>query len=131
MKKIEWKLTEMEKKFKALPQGASCYSPVFTAAGIEDILIEFYPNGSQNTTKPGFCALYLRCKSGTAIVITLQVGQYKRGPISATFEGQVGKGLPDFCEVRQQVEADDSITITIEITNSKAAEAQQILKFES
>ena len=82
----------MEKKLQNLPRGSSIYSPLFSACGVREILLEFYPNGSQNTTKDGFCAFYLRCPEGTSIVVTLFVGNFKKGPIVAHFDGSAGKG---------------------------------------
>ena len=67
--RIEWKIDGIERKMHTLPVGASLYSPVFSAAGIRDMLIEFYPNGNVNTTKDGHCSLYLRCPEGTSIFV--------------------------------------------------------------
>merc|ERR1712194_957108 len=83
--RVEWRLTSMrEKKLVNLPRGSSIYSQLFSACGIREILLEFYPNGSQNTTKEGYCAFYLRCPEGTSVVVTLFVGSYKKGPIVAS-----------------------------------------------
>jgi hypothetical protein len=116
--KIDWRITKIGSKIKSLPRGASLYSPVFSAGGVRDMLIEFYPNGNANTQRDGFCSLYLRCPEGTQIVVTLTVGEVKKGPITARFDGPAGKGLPEFCELRPQInQADDSLTISIEIKN--------------
>ena len=114
--RVEWRIPNMARRIQTLPRGASMYSPVFSAAGIRDMLIEFYPNGNANTTKDGFCSLYLRCPEGTQIFVTLIVGELKKGPISARFDGNAGKGLPEFCHLPTQV-VDDAVTIAIEIKN--------------
>lgn len=114
--RIEWRLIHLEKKLKNLPRGSSIYSPLFSACGIREILLEFYPNGSQNTTKDGFCAFYIRCPEGTSIVVTLFVGSYKKGPIIAHFDGSAGKGLPDFCEIAKEIE-DDQLVLGLELQN--------------
>ena len=50
--------------------------------GVKNVLLEFYPRGSQNTTKDGFCAYYLRGPEKTMVTVTLFVGSFKKGPIS-------------------------------------------------
>lgn len=114
--RIEWRLVNMEQKLRNLPRGSSIYSPLFSAAGIREILLEFYPNGSQNTTKDGHCAFYLRCPEQTSIVVTLFVGYFKKGPIIAHFEGSAGKGLPDFCPIMKEIE-DDQLIVGLEMQN--------------
>lgn len=114
--RVEWRLINVEKKLANLPRGSSIYSPLFSACGIREILLEFYPNGSQNTTKEGFCAFYLRCPEGTSIVVTLFVGNFKKGPIVAHFDGSAGKGLPDFCEISKEIE-DDQLVLGLEVQN--------------
>ena len=114
--RIEWKISEIAKRIKNAPRGASIYSPTFSAAGVRDMMIEFYPNGNANTSKEGFCSLYLRCPEGTQVFVTLAVGDCRKGPISARFEGSAGKGLPDFCSLAPQV-VSDSVTISIDIRN--------------
>jgi len=114
--RIEWRLVNMEKKLANLPRGSSLYSPLFSAQAIREILLEFYPNGSQNTTKDGFCAFYIRCPEGANIVVTLFVGNFKKGPIIAHFDGSAGKGLPDFCDILKEIQ-DDQLVVGIEIQN--------------
>lgn len=117
--RIEWKIPKISTRVETLPRGASMYSPVFTAANIRDMLIEFYPNGNANTTKDGFCALYLRCPEGTQIIVTLIVGDVKKGPISAKFDGNAGKGLPEFCQIASQIDTqNDTLMVAIDIKNS-------------
>ena len=43
------------------------FSPLFTAAGVRDILFEFYPNGSAVTQQEGMCGFYIRCPDGTSV----------------------------------------------------------------
>lgn len=123
IERVEWKLTKISEKLKNLPRGSSIYSQLFSAAGIREILLEFYPNGSQNTTKDGFCAFYIRCPEGTSIVVTLFVGGYKKGPIAAAFDGSAGKGLPDFCDLQKEIrENDDSVVVGLHIQNPNLAD---------
>ncbi|EER19878.1 hypothetical protein Pmar_PMAR006770 [Perkinsus marinus ATCC 50983] len=134
---VEWKISRISQRLAATPRGASLYSPVFTAAGIRDMLLEFYPNGNANTKKDGYCSLYLRCPEGTQIVVTLIVGSYRKGPIMAKFDGSAGKGLPEFCELTAQINKDDdSIMVGLELKNAALSGTdgsgkKTVLKLES
>ena len=121
--RVEWRIPKISQRVKTLPKGASMYSPVFSAAYVRDMLIEFYPNGNANTLKEGYCALYLRCPEGTQIIVTLVVGEVKKGPISAKFDGNAGKGLPEFCPLASQVDSSDTLVVAIEIKNPNLVEA--------
>ena len=82
------------------------------------MLLEFYPNGNANTQKEGYCSLYLRCPEGTQVIVTLIVGEIKKGPITAKFEGPAGKGLPEFCDIRDQIDkSSDSLLVALEVRN--------------
>mmetsp|Transcript_12395 Transcript_12395/g.20257 ORF Transcript_12395/g.20257 Transcript_12395/m.20257 type:complete len:348 (-) Transcript_12395:47-1090(-) len=114
--KVSWKITKVSERLRTLPRGASMWSDVFTAGGIREILLEFYPNGSTNTTKEGYCAFYIRCPEGVAMIVTLRVGKVKKGPIKTTFDSMTGKGLPDFCLISEEIE-NDEIEVGIEVQN--------------
>lgn len=113
-----WKIEKISQRLKQFPHGASMWSQLFSASGIREILLEFYPNGSASTTKDGFCAFYIRCPEGVSITVTLFVGNVRKGPIKTTFDSLIGKGLPDFCLVEDQINReDDSIEVGIELEN--------------
>lgn len=119
--RVEWRITQFSKRLKSLPRGSSLYSPHISMGGIADVLLEFYPNGSQNTTKDGFCAFYIRGPQGTSVTVTLFVGNFKKGPITTTFDGATGKGLPDFCDVAKEVDNDkDCLVVGIDMRNNNA-----------
>lgn len=115
--RIEWKIPNISAKMKALPKGASMYSKSFTAGLMRSILLEFYPNGSENTTKEGYCALYIRGPEGATMTVTLFVGNFSKGPIKTTFDaGSSGKGLPDFCKLADEIDKQtDSLTLGITV----------------
>lgn len=124
--KVSWRITKVADKLKYLPRGASMWTRLFTAAGIREMLLEFYPNGSTNTTKDGFCAFYMRCPPGVTVIVTLFVGNVRKGPIKTTFDSLTGKGLPDFCFLQEQIAEDDTLEVGIELQNqpSKTLELQ-------
>ena len=51
--------------------GNSLFSKRVTAAGIREIVLEFYPNGSSATQKPGFCGLYSSMRRLGVVEMTL------------------------------------------------------------
>jgi len=117
--RVEWQIRSVSKLRQTWPKGSSIFSPLFTAAGVRDILFEFYPNGSAVTQGEGLCGFYIRCPDGTSITVTLFVGKLRKGPISARFEHATGKGLPDFCELDKEIDpVSDSVTIGIELRNN-------------
>jgi hypothetical protein len=118
VKKVVWKINNISERLQQFPKGTSMWSQLFTAQGIREILLEFYPNGSAHTTKDGFCAFYIRCSMKVSIYVTLIVGKVTKGPISTTFTDATGKGLPDFCLVQDEINrADDTLEVGIELEN--------------
>jgi len=115
---VIWKINKISECMKNYPRGSSMCSKSFTAGGISEILMEFYPNGSQITKKDGHCSFYLRCPDGVSMIVTLIVGKTRKGPIKTTFDTASGKGLPDFCPVKDEINwDDDSIEVGIELQN--------------
>jgi hypothetical protein len=116
--KVVWKIKHISQKKLKHPKGSSMWSKLFTAAGIRDMLLEFYPQGSVNTTKDGFCAFYIRCPQGVSMIVTLFVGNSRKGPIKTSFDSQTGKGLPDFCNLDDEINREeDFLEIGIEVQN--------------
>merc|ERR1719162_2313057 len=118
--KAVWRISKASEFLEQLPRGASMWSPLFSAAGIREILLEFYPNGSTNTTKDGFCAFYIRCPEGISVIVTLFVGNVRKGPIKTTFDSLTGKGLPDFCLLSEHISEDGSLEVGIELQNQSS-----------
>lgn len=118
VEKAVWKIKNISDRLQQFPRGSSMWSSLFTAAGIREILLEFYPNGSTHTQKDGFCAFYIRCSMKVSIYVTLIVGKTRKGPISTTFHDATGKGLPDFCPVQDEIDrSDDTLEVGIELQN--------------
>jgi len=126
VERVEWVIKDMRRVMQMWPQGSSLFSKVFTAAGVRDMVFEFYPNGSVATSQPGYCGFYLRCPDGTSVTLTLFVGAVRKGPISARFEQAAGKGLPEFCLVQDQITADDELKVGIDIRNNELPAPQTL-----
>jgi len=122
--RVEWRIKDVSRKLANAVRGSGLYSPLFSAAGVKEMQMEFYLKGNQSTSRDGNCAFYLRCPEGTRLVVSLAVGGYKRGPIAANFEGPAGKGIPDFCEVVPEIDRhNDTLLVWVEVKN--VAEGQQ------
>lgn len=117
VQRVVWKIRRVSEHVQQFPRGAAMWSQVFTAGGIREILLEFYPNGSLATTKDGFCAFYIRCPEGISMIVTLFVGKVRKGPIRTTFDSPTAKGLPEFCAIQDQVGEDDTLELGIELQN--------------
>mmetsp|Transcript_46756 Transcript_46756/g.111203 ORF Transcript_46756/g.111203 Transcript_46756/m.111203 type:complete len:340 (+) Transcript_46756:111-1130(+) len=125
---VYWKIPQISQKKAQYPKGASIWSRSFCAGGIADILLEFYPNGSAATVKEGYCAFYIRCSEGVSMVVTLFVGNSKKGPIKTTFDNLTGKGLPEFCALGPEIKKeDDSVEVGIQLQN----QPNKVLSIES
>lgn len=119
-----WRIKHIHKHMEKLPRGASMWSPIFTAAGVREILLEFYPRGSTNTQNEGYCAFYIRAPEGVSMIVTLFVGAKRKGPILTTFDCVTGKGLPDFCKLEDQIDEHDTLELGIEVRNQSKTTLQ-------
>jgi len=116
---VEWTLKDIAKKRAEVPQGLALCSPLFSAAGVDQMLMEFYPNGMIGSSNKGNCGFYLRCPSGTSLIVTLFVGKAQKGPIRADFDGNSAKGLPEFCKLEEQLdESQNDLVVGIKLRNT-------------
>merc|ERR1719150_3473033 len=107
---------------KEVPRGLAICSPLFSLAGIREMLLEFYPNGIDAPSSPGkedYCGFYVRCPPGNSLTLTLFVGKAKKGPIKTDFDGNAAKGLPEFCRFEEQLYDEDSLVVGIVVRNPK------------
>lgn len=131
---VDWKIKNIQKRLKQVPQGLALCSPLFSAAGVGEMLMEFYPNGIKGSTKQGYCGFYLRCPAGTSLIITLFVGNSQKGPIKTDFDGNSAKGLPEFCMLKDQLSGDaEDLTVGIKLRNTRleTGDAATTLKLTS
>eukprot|EP00913_Durusdinium_trenchii_P025447 g23889.t2 len=120
VKSISWKVHKVGNALHLYQRGASICSPCFTAAGISDIQMEFYPNGCAATKKDRHRSR-VKCPEKVVLIVTLIVGKVKKGPIRTTFDRGSGKGLPDFCSLKEQINDDDTVDVGIELQSRPAA----------
>eukprot|EP00928_Gymnodinium_smaydae_P008555 TRINITY_DN13109_c0_g1_i1.p1 TRINITY_DN13109_c0_g1~~TRINITY_DN13109_c0_g1_i1.p1 ORF type:complete len:349 (-),score=75.23 TRINITY_DN13109_c0_g1_i1:28-1074(-) len=104
---VSWRLKDVRQRVAGLHRGQALCSSLFDVAGVKGAMLEFYPLGVGATpsspAKDGYCGLYLRCRGGATLTVTLSVGSAKKGPIKADFVGFVGKGVPELCRFEDQI----------------------------
>jgi len=115
---VEWKIRDIRRRMLEVPNGVCLSSPLFSAAGVRDMHLEFYPNGLDGG-KAGYCGFYVRCPSGEhTLKVTLFVGSARRGPSKTEFNGNAAKGLPEFCRLDEQlVEGEEDLITGIILQN--------------
>jgi len=120
MEGVEWVIKNIRKKMNKLPRGLAIYSPRFSICGVREMFLEFYPNGveSDKEVKDGFCGFYVRCAEDITLILTMTVGKTKKGPIRTEFTRSTTKGLPEFCNLRDQLAEDqDDLEVRLGVQN--------------
>lgn len=117
---VEWRIQNIAKRAQEVPRGLAMCSPLFSIAGVREMLLEFYPNGvhqGESDGKRTHCGFYVRCPSGNSLILTLTVGNVKKGPIRTDFDGNTAKGLPEFCaleEILAMGQEDLVVSVTVQ-----------------
>lgn len=129
MDRVEWKIRDIRKRAKEVPRGLAICSPVFSISGVREMLLEFYPNGISmpdgKEFREGFCGFYVRASKsyshsagGLTLLLTLFVGDARKGPIKTQFDGNAAKGLPEFCRLADQLHDEDTdLLVGVHIQN--------------
>jgi len=94
---VEWTIDNFSSKSDGLAKGESLWSSKFNAAGMQGLLLEFFPKGREKTTFDGFCSLFLWCPNGTKLKYQLRVGTFFRAPDEDEYAGRIGHGHSNFC----------------------------------
>lgn len=118
---VEWRIRNIRRRVREAKKGFCLYSPLCSIAGVRQMLLEFYPCGPATSNKDDHCGFYLRCPSGTQLIVTLFVGKHVKGPIEAIFGTErvpSSKGLPEFCRLQEQiVEGEEDLIVGIKVRN--------------
>jgi len=112
--RVEWRIENISQKMGELHKGAWLESPTFSAAGMSDLKLDFYPNGSSECTKQGFCSLFVWCPANTLARYKLSVGD-RTVEFEHRFDKDEPRGRPNFCLLESQMDnVDDSVTVALE-----------------
>ncbi|KAF4714719.1 hypothetical protein FOZ63_022559, partial [Perkinsus olseni] len=75
-RRVEWTITGIREQLKVCPKNVSIWSPEFSACGIRNMQLEFFPQGRETATLDGFCSVFFWCPEGTNIKYQLFVGNH-------------------------------------------------------
>mmetsp|Transcript_57670 Transcript_57670/g.137189 ORF Transcript_57670/g.137189 Transcript_57670/m.137189 type:complete len:347 (-) Transcript_57670:43-1083(-) len=118
MDEVRWKIRNVRQHVKQMPKGMAISSKAFSLAGVREIFLEFYPNGTAKA-RDGYCGLHVRCPGGTNLILTLFVGSATKGPVQTLFDGKATKGLPEFCALEEQINADGDVVVGMRVRSTQ------------
>jgi len=117
VRRVEWKVQGVARLMDLCKGGEAVDSPPFSAAGLENLRLHFYPRGhdSECAAYAQFCALYLSAPAGSTIRGSLFIGsagrQFEQQYRTA---GEFG-GRSKFCSLESQHDCQDAVTLAVEI----------------
>jgi len=132
---VEWRIKKILKRAKEVPRGTAICSPVFSIAGVREMLLEFYPQGiapppGGKEGREGYCGFYVRANSAPwansgrssstplTLLLTLFVGGARKGPIKTEFGSNAAKGLPEFCRLSDQLsDGEEDLIVGVQVQN--------------
>ncbi|CAK0815449.1 unnamed protein product [Prorocentrum cordatum] len=135
---VEWRIRGLLQRRASLPAGVALCSPLFSLAGVPDMLLELYPSGvggegAVAADGGASCGFYVRCPAGTALMLTLFVGKATLGPLKTEFKQGEAQGRPAFCKLEEQLEpgADDLVVgVTVKNLRAEQQERRTTLELE-
>eukprot|EP00398_MALV-I-01_sp_L67-1_P000682 gene682-266_t len=106
VRRIEWVIENAVGLQSTCPQGRGVFSPMFHAAGIDNMQLIYYPSGYHQAVG-GMCSLFLSCPAGTHMKCNLGLGRQVR-PIQYEYQERGSYGRSNFCrfEACHDVETD-------------------------
>ncbi|KAF4742392.1 hypothetical protein FOZ62_008134, partial [Perkinsus olseni] len=94
----------IREQLKVCPKNVSIWSPEFSACGIRNMQLEFFPQGRETATLDGFCSVFFWCPEGTNIKYQLFVGNHYRAPDEDTYDSRMGHGHSNFCLLDAEID---------------------------
>mmetsp|Transcript_33703 Transcript_33703/g.60993 ORF Transcript_33703/g.60993 Transcript_33703/m.60993 type:complete len:353 (+) Transcript_33703:88-1146(+) len=122
LESVDWTIKDVRRRVQEVPAGQCIASPMFSIAGVREMQLLFYPNGTSPSLgvapKAGYCGFYLRCAGGQfELALTLFVGSAKKGPNKTEFSVPT-KGMPEFCRLEDQLqEGEEDIVCGVIVHN--------------
>jgi len=114
VRRVEWRLESASMLRKCFPPGEAMCSVAFSAAGVDNLQLMFYPCGYAGVTD-GFCSLFLFAPAGATLKYTLFAGTHRRDA-THFFEDQGAFGRSNYCRFDSIIEEDtDSIFLALDI----------------
>ena len=123
--RVEFKVPKIRQKMGSMSVGHSFFSPRFSAAGINEMQLEFFPLGRKpdtDSTESSTCSLFLWCPIGVKIKYQLFVGNTIRQPEVDEFTSSMGHGHSNFCKLGPEIMDDcdgDYVTIGLQVVEAQ------------
>lgn len=95
VREVEWTISEYSSLLENCPKGQCIMSPTFSAAGIANMQLIFYPNGNKDASD-GFCSISLRIPEGAQLSRVLYINHDAFGP---NIVKQAVEGYTNACRV--------------------------------
>lgn len=115
IRQVEWRLTGVTEILRTVPKNKGLYSDKFTILGVPDFMLEFFPQGRDTTSLPGYCSLFLWSNAGVRLKYRLRVGSHSCVD-EDTFDSRIAHGHSNFCHLQAQVDKEsDSVVIGLEV----------------
>lgn len=115
IRQVEWRLTGVTEILRNVPKNKGLYSDKFTILGVPDFMLEFFPQGRDTTSLPGYCSLFLWSNEGVRLKYRLRVGSHSCVD-EDTFDGRIAHGHSNFCHLEAQVDKEsDTVVIGLEV----------------
>lgn len=115
IRQVEWRLTGVTEILRTVPKNKGLYSDKFTILGVPDFMLEFFPQGRDTTSIPGYCSLFLWANAGVRLKYRLRVGSHSCVD-EDTFDSRIAHGHSNFCHLEAQVDKEsDSVVIGLEV----------------
>lgn len=113
VRRIEWRISHADLLQKTFQPGQPICSPMFVAAGIENMQLVFYPNGYADATA-NYCSIFLFAPAGATLQALLCAGKLKQ-KLNHSFEMASAFGRTNFARFDAVVEPDNTIIVALEI----------------
>ena len=113
----KWEISDMSLRLLTPNQFPKyIISPPFDVQGVQ-ARMKLFPLGSEQSKKPGWCSLYLRCPGGTKVRFNLSVNGEDQDVFDCLYDAEKDKGKHDFCEVERWIRPDGGVSFGAEIVS--------------
>lgn len=118
VRQVEWTIKGMASTLSNTAKNKSLFSPEFSVLGVHGFQLEFFPSGTESTSRHGYCAVFLWCPAGITIKYELRVGSHRAPPDEDVYLTRIAHGHSDFCFLETQIDrGTDSLVIGLEVLN--------------
>lgn len=116
--RVEWRIEQATMLQQCFARGACLCSATFSAAGLSDLQLVFYPSGDKETREL-YCGLFLHAPGQEAVQCWLSIGKQRREALGARDRpGFFGRS--NFCLFEGSVDkGSDTLTVALEVSEAQ------------